>query len=51
MPRKPDIEPFPSAGGTYLLDEGSGKWILQEPADHLNSDDGTDTSSPAAGEG
>jgi hypothetical protein len=63
MARKsaPTVDPLPSVGGDYLLDESTGKWILQchdveQPApapdaDPVNTnDDGTDSEAPAAGE-
>jgi len=42
---KPQPDPLPSVGGTYLLDEQTGRWILQELAEQppVSDDDGTDS--------
>jgi hypothetical protein len=59
----PPIDPLPSAGGSYLLEKSTGRWIKQardaaqqpaepDPVTPIDiEDDGTDPESPAAGEG
>ena len=57
---KPEIDPLPSVGGSYLLDTATGKWVLQPDgveqsaattADTVTPEShGTDSESPAAGE-
>jgi len=50
------LPPFPSAGGTYVLNDKGTEWLLEQQTaapspEILNPQtDGTDAQSPAAGE-
>lgn len=57
---KPEPKPFPSEGGSYLLDEGTGEWVKEdegltapstaaEPAPEPQNDHGPLPEAPAAG--
>jgi len=55
----PKPDPLPSAGGSYLLDSATGKWVLQSLGESpsaaaeadpvITNEDGTDTETPTAG--
>jgi len=54
-----EIEPLPGVGGSYLLDEATGQWVVQQQtsdssaadADTVTPDtDGTNSETPPAGE-